>query len=48
MLFSVASVLALAASTRAAPIAASLAAVEAALSLPNTTQTNDVVYYERE
>ncbi|KAK4055300.1 hypothetical protein OIV83_000583 [Microbotryomycetes sp. JL201] len=45
MLFSVASVLALAASTRAAPIAASLAAVEAALSLPNTTQTNEAVFY---
>ncbi|KAK4050481.1 hypothetical protein OIO90_005064 [Microbotryomycetes sp. JL221] len=45
MLFSVASVIALAASTRAAPIAASLQAVEAALSLPNTTQTNDVVFY---
>ncbi|KAM0793360.1 hypothetical protein ACM66B_000815 [Microbotryomycetes sp. NB124-2] len=47
MLFSVASVLALAASTRAAPIAASLAAVEAALSLPNTTQTNDAVFYHQ-
>lgn len=48
MLASFAAVAFLAASARAAPVAVSLATVEAALALPNTTQTNDAVYYHRE
>lgn len=48
MLASFAAVAVLAASARAAPVAVSLAAVEAALALPNTTQTNDAVWYNRE
>lgn len=48
MLASFAAVAILAASAQAAPVAVSLAAVEAALALPNTTQTNDAVWYSRE
>ena len=48
MLSSFAAVAILAASARAAPVLVSLASVEAALALPNTTQTNDAVWYDRE